>query len=59
MTLVEFSIDVVTRIGFPDEAYDFQKQFTVSPEAGIAGLQEGVGGATHPRIFRSEHLVHV
>jgi hypothetical protein len=59
VTLVELPIDFVARIGFPDEAYDLQKQLTVSPERGIACLQKRVGGATHPRIFRGEHLMHV
>ena len=59
MALVELSINIVARIGFPDEAYDLQKQLAVSPERGITCFQKRVSGAPHARISRGEHLMHV
>ena len=59
MALVELSIDIVARIGFPDETYDLQKQLAVSPERGITCFQKRVTGAPHARISRGEHLMHV
>jgi len=51
VALGEFPIDVVARIGVPNESRDFYEKLTISSEPGIAGLQEREGGAADACVF--------
>src|SRR5262249_18298480 len=55
----EFLINLVARIGVPNEARDCYKQLAVSSEPGIAGLEQREGGAAHARVLRTEQLIHM
>src|SRR5262245_7446778 len=59
VTLAELAIDVVARIGVPDEAHDLDEELAVSPQRGIARLEQREGGAAHARVLRAEHTIDV
>jgi hypothetical protein len=51
VALGELLINVVARIGVPNESRDLYKELTISSEPGIAGLQKCEGGAADARVF--------
>jgi hypothetical protein len=51
VTFAELSINVVAWISVPNEAYDFHKKLTISPEPGITCLKERERRAAHLRVF--------
>jgi hypothetical protein len=51
VALGELVINVVARIGVPNESRDFYEKLTISSEPGIAGPQECERGATDARIL--------
>jgi len=59
VALGELLINLVARIGVPNETRDFYKQLAISSEPGIAGLEQREGGAAHARVLRTEQLIHM
>src|SRR5262249_15362806 len=57
VALGELLINLVARIGVPNEARDFYKQLAISSEPGIAGLEQREGGAANARVLRTEQLI--
>jgi hypothetical protein len=57
VTLGELLINVLARIGVPDESRDFYKQLAISSEPGIAGLEQREGGTADARVLRTEQLI--
>jgi hypothetical protein len=51
VTFGELSINVVAWISVPNEAYDLNKELTVSSKPGVACFQECERSAAHPRVF--------
>jgi hypothetical protein len=51
VALGELLINVVARIGVPNEPRDFYKNLTTSSESWIACLQECEGGAADARVL--------
>lgn len=51
VALGEFPINVVARIGVPNEPRDFYEKLAISSESGIAGLQERERGAADARVL--------
>src|SRR5215471_21442619 len=51
VALGELPINLVARVGVPDESRDFYEQLAISSEPGIAGLQECEGGAADARVL--------
>ena|ERR1700687_1618687 len=51
VTFAELSINVVAWISVPNEAYDFHKKLTVSPELRVTCLEERERRAAHLRVF--------
>src|SRR6516225_7138288 len=59
VALGELLVNLVARIGVPNEARDFYKQLAISSEPGIAGLEQREGGAAYARVLRTEQLIHM
>jgi hypothetical protein len=59
VALAELAIDVVARIGVPDEAHDLDEELAVPPQRGIARLEQREGGAADARVSRAEHAIDV
>jgi hypothetical protein len=51
VALGEFSINVVARIGVPNEPRDFYEKLAISSESGIAGLEQRERGAADARVL--------
>jgi hypothetical protein len=59
VALGELLINLIARIGVPNEARDFYKELAISSEPGIAGLEQREGGAADARVLRTEQLIHM
>jgi hypothetical protein len=51
VALGELPINLVARIGVPNESRDCYEQLAISSEPGIAGLKECEGGAANARVL--------
>jgi hypothetical protein len=51
VALGEFLINVVARIGVPNEPRDFYEKLAISSQSGIAGLQKRERGAADARVL--------